>query len=245
MALPPYLPEASVGPARGVGPQPVGRAPANNFGAVNIGPVGRAAGFLASAAVPGLGVLNTGLNANNIMANNAARQALGQPNLNFGQVVGGLLGFNSYGRGLAPGIQSQMGSFPRSLIADAPSYSGGTTGSASQDFFGAINDLGTVGNLGSTLDAMDAQRDAGGYQGGGGHDSGLPDAAAETGGIYRQGGYIPRDGDGRLEPVNITAHEGEYVIRPEAVDKIGLKNLEALNAGSMPRVLAKLLREGK
>lgn len=46
---------------------------------------------------------------------------------------------------------------------------------------------------------------------------------------WRKGGYIPGDGDGRLEARRITAHEGEYVIRPEAVKAIGRKRLAQLN----------------
>lgn len=46
---------------------------------------------------------------------------------------------------------------------------------------------------------------------------------------YRGGGHIPMDADNRLEPRVIEAHEGEYVIRPEAVQAIGVPALDRLN----------------
>ena len=50
------------------------------------------------------------------------------------------------------------------------------------------------------------------------------------GGTYRKGGYIKPDRDKKLEARKVTAHEGEFVIRPEAVDEIGLELLRAMNA---------------
>ena len=46
---------------------------------------------------------------------------------------------------------------------------------------------------------------------------------------FRHGGYIRPDGDDRMEPVDIRAHETEYVLRPEAVEAIGVPTLEILN----------------
>jgi hypothetical protein len=50
------------------------------------------------------------------------------------------------------------------------------------------------------------------------------------GGTYRKGGYIKPDRDKKLEARKVTAHEGEFVIRPEAVSDIGLELLRLLNA---------------
>ena len=46
----------------------------------------------------------------------------------------------------------------------------------------------------------------------------------------RQGGPIPGDGDNMMEPMQIEAHEGEYVVRPEAVDAVGVDALDQLNS---------------
>jgi hypothetical protein len=51
-----------------------------------------------------------------------------------------------------------------------------------------------------------------------------------NGGTYRKGGYIKPDGDRKLEARKVTAHEGEFVIRPEAVQDIGVELLRRLNA---------------
>ena len=49
----------------------------------------------------------------------------------------------------------------------------------------------------------------------------------------RQGGPIPGDGDNMMEPMQIEAHEGEYVVRPEAVDAVGVDALDQLNSMGM------------
>ena len=67
---------------------------------------------------------------------------------------------------------------------------------------------------------------------GGGEDDSSDDASGhdtDPGGDFRRGGYIPGDSDGVLEPRRIEAHETEYVIRPEAVEAIGLPALDRLN----------------
>lgn len=45
----------------------------------------------------------------------------------------------------------------------------------------------------------------------------------------RQGGWIRPDSDMEMEPRPIEAHENEYVIRPEAVEEIGIPALDELN----------------
>ena len=70
--------------------------------------------------------------------------------------------------------------------------------------------------FGGTGDDGDSSDDASG------HDT-------DPGGDFRRGGYIPGDSDGVLEPREIEAHETEYVIRPEAVEAIGLPALDRLN----------------
>jgi hypothetical protein len=51
-----------------------------------------------------------------------------------------------------------------------------------------------------------------------------------NGGTYRKGGYIPKDKDKKLEARKVTAHEGEFVLRPEAVKAVGSPFLHWLNA---------------
>lgn len=95
--------------AFGAGADPVGggeftgRAAGNNFGATPMGSLER----MGMGMMPGGGLLGLALAANNMAANEAGRASLGNPNgLNIGQIIGGLLGFNDYGRGLSPGLQA-------------------------------------------------------------------------------------------------------------------------------------------
>jgi len=61
---------------------------------------------------------------------------------------------------------------------------------------------------------------------------GVSDAASDA--SYRVGGQIPADGDGRLETKPITAHEGEFVLTPEAVQMLGgPEKLAAINEAAM------------
>jgi hypothetical protein len=74
----------------------------------------RALGF-----VPGpVGLLGTigsmGMRANNIGYANTARRSWGQDGLGFGQTIGGLLGFNSYGQG---GDTDKLGEFRGTPVA--------------------------------------------------------------------------------------------------------------------------------
>lgn len=67
-----------------------------------------------------------------------------------------------------------------------------------------------------------------GGQIGGGADVGDP-------GTFRRGGMIPSDRDHLLEAVPIRAHEGEYVLRPEAAKHYGKGLLDALNTRSIDK----------
>lgn len=249
MAIDPWAPESAVGPARGVGPAPVGRSPANNFGAFDVGPVARGAMFAGGMAVPGLGLVSTGLNANNVMANNAALSAAGRPGLNFGQVVGGLLGVNGYGRGLSPNIANDM-MFDQWSGNPAQEAAPAWEGTPSQGYFDAINDYSNVGRLGEVLDARGVP---GGYQGSdaSGTEGGLGSGADSMGGsdsgwAYRKGGIVPHDGDGKLEGVRVLAHEKEGILRPEAMAQIGAENFHAINKGGreMREAMARILMRG-
>ena len=64
-------------------------------------------------------------------------------------------------------------------------------------------------------------------------DASAPGDAGASGdaGSYRVGGFIP-GAPGQPEP--ITAHAGEFVVRPEAVAKYGLPFLNAINQGALP-----------
>lgn len=53
----------------------------------------------------------------------------------------------------------------------------------------------------------------------------------EGGWEFRKGGYIPNRGGKALAKVPVTAHEGEFIIRPEAVKKYGPRLFQYLNRG--------------
>lgn len=74
-------------------------------------------------------------------------------------------------------------------------------------------------NSGSSASSSGAPAGGGGFAPG-------PEGA----GVRRHGGYIPHDGDEKLEMSPIKVHEGEFVISPEATAMIGLPMLRALNA---------------
>jgi len=169
--------QGSSAPARG-------RESGNNFGALDIGAWGRG-GLMAAGVlgIPGTGIIGGALNANNVMANNSGRAAVGMDGLNFGQMLGGVLGVNSYGRGLTPSVQQanqMLNEYTTINPATIPqaAFSSPYGGTASMDFFGGLNDLSTVGNFGSTMDALDAARNGGfggGFSGGDGVSSGSSD----------------------------------------------------------------------
>ena len=62
--------------------------------------------------------------------------------------------------------------------------------------------------------------------------TGDPNSVSGPGGWYRRGGPIPNRGSPRRDPVKITAHEGEFVVRPEMAAKYRAF-LEMLNSGRL------------
>ena len=74
---------------------------------------------------------------------------------------------------------------------------------------------------------------------------GLVDDAG-GGGAFRKGGKIPSDGDRKLEARKVTAHEGEFVIRPEAAQMYGPEVMNAINQGLLdPAALAQMIKMPK
>lgn len=134
---------------------------------------------------------------------------------------------------------------------------GQSTGSASMDFFGAINDLATVGQLGSVLDARDTNRgparDFAGYSDFGGGDpaaggpdpsQGAPDAGYagdHSGNEYAEGGPIMGSTDGQEDKVEALLSHGEYVIDAPTVAAIGGGNSEA--GANKLDMLRKMIRQ--
>lgn len=57
----------------------------------------------------------------------------------------------------------------------------------------------------------------------------------DFGDFFRTGGRVPKDADKKLEPVPAVLHEGEYVIRPEAVTHYGVGILSAINKKKLDR----------
>lgn len=113
-----------------------------------------------------------------------------------------------------------------------------TTGSASQDFFGAINDLNNVGRLGDVLAEQDASRAGGAGTNGTAEintDPGGVDAEAGRGSEWRDGGPVGKPQTAKTtKPVKGTVHTGEFVMRPEARSAAGDKVMHAINDGKIP-----------
>lgn len=105
-------------------------------------------------------------------------------------------------------------------FADHPSVTGkSATGT------GGENNGGTQGGIGAT-----------GNPGPGNDTSGT--AAADAGGSWRHGGQVHGDGDGRLEPVSGTLHEGDFAQSPEATSYYGPKFMAAINERLIPKKAA-------
>jgi hypothetical protein len=140
---------------------------------------------------------------------------------------------------------------------------GQTTGSASQDFFGAVEDLGTVGQLGAVLDARDLNRtsgpppteyatyetpswDAGASHSGGTEYGAGAQAAAESGGyngsgMFAKGGYLKGGTEGQADRVPALLSHGEYVIDAPTVAALGGGNNDA--GAKMLDHMRKVIRE--
>jgi hypothetical protein len=120
---------------------------------------------------------------------------------------------------------------PTDISADNP-YGGGETSTAPAPTDWGGSEIGT------------SPESYGG--GGGGETSTSNDGGAESGagGVsgYLAGGPIPSDRDAVMEPVPATLHEGEYVLRPEAVRMYGRGLLGRINRGQIdPKKLRGLL----
>jgi hypothetical protein len=117
-----------------------------------------------------------------------------------------------------------------------PSSDGGDKGDTSGDVGGG--DAGGVGG--------DAGGDNGGSADGSGNGGGDGSSDADgMGGSWRYGGPTGDDGDGYLSPIRGTLHEGEFVLRPEAVAMYGYDMLHAMNEGRMqPNALAATMYAG-
>jgi hypothetical protein len=148
-----------------------------------------------------------------------------------GGMAGGLAGGQEMGGGVgAAGPGDDPGGLDGSSGAD--------TDPGSDD--GSDTSAGTGDSMdgGSGSDGPgDAGSDAGdGGPGDGGSGSDGPGDAGDAGSDgWRMGGPTGDDGDGVLEPIRGTVHEGEFVLRPEAVSYYGPALLAAMNAGQVPR----------
>lgn len=93
---------------------------------------------------------------------------------------------------------------------------------------GGETDVGSGFGLGTS--EGDTSAHGGGDFGGGTADGDDADGNdTDPGGDFRRGGLIRGDRDGVLEPRTIEAHETEYVVRPEAVEAVGVEALDRLN----------------
>lgn len=116
---------------------------------------------------------------------------------------------------------------------------GQSTGSASQDFFSAINDLATVGQLGEVLGARDTNRGpaqdfssyadfSGGDPAAGANSPGTSsEFGADGGDMYSDGGPVPGPTDGQADKVPAYLSHGEYVFDAPTVAALGGGNNEA------------------
>lgn len=156
----------------------------------------------------------------------AEEASLGSFGIDGGAIGTGQMGNNPTGGETGGNFGEGANTAGGSVNAD-PSVSGDPTGSMG---------MGSVGS------------ESGGKGGGGGGvGDGIGGEAGESspgdpgGGDKRWGGPTGNDGDGRLSEVPITAHEGEFVLSPEAVAMIGEDTLQMVNdmaleaAGHPPR----------
>jgi hypothetical protein len=123
-------------------------------------------------------------------------------------------GYGNPGEGLGEGMTGGFGG----------GYGDGGDGGGSKGDFGGDDGSGDGSAGGSSSESSGGN---GGADGGGKGDS------------WRHGGPIPMDGNGISEPVPMTAHEGEFIMRPEAVQALGPQFLAMLNQmGGGPATLA-------
>lgn len=127
---------------------------------------------------------------------------------------GDMGGDDGSGDGSAGGVSGEA---PGAADGVGDSKGGGEDGTGDSSG-GSAGDAGGDSSSGTGGDAGPGSAGSDGNSGPGGE-----------GGGFRIGGVIPGNSNGLFEPVEITAHEGEFVLRPEAVQAIGLPFLEALN----------------
>jgi hypothetical protein len=192
---------------------PTGQAAGNNATASGINST--AQGVAQGLGVAG-GLAGLGLGAPGITGIGMAINALGLNELNVPDMqINNELSTNNVAQDVA-GIQSAMDNHSVGMdamsTAAAAVADGSSGGSSSAAGEGGVSGGGSASGDGTS-------GEAGGVGAGDG-----------GGGTYRKGGYIKRDGDKKLEARKVTAHEGEFVIRPEAVDAIGIELLRRLNA---------------
>lgn len=206
----------------------------NRFGEVPLPGWARAGIMGAGMAIPPLAPFAMGANAlmsgANVMANNKARDAIGLEGLDLGQMLGGMFGLNPYGRGLDPVGESAAGTEQGYMNPSSAGLAAPNTPTYAQDL-GVANVPGGAGT-GPTQDesspyeyAPDALPPQPGYDVPSIFDFGQP---------YRTGGGVANNGDGQMDEVPAILHEGEFVLRPEAVKKYGRGLLSALNEGRIP-----------
>lgn len=240
------------GEGYGGGPSPGGPSPGTSFGRDSMdygGMPGQAYGSIPSlpspaptAPAPGLAPA-TGLAAPapeqdpNDMASTAEGKAASESG-NKGKadpVAAAAAGTSAYGKELRDTITSE--NFMDSMRSMAEK--------AKQEVAAATMGLGVQSAVDQAMAAEAAAQAqsseqhgdpaaGGGNASGGGVSTGQNNDGPDSPG-YRKGGPIPEDGDRRLEPVKIVAHESEFVLRPEAAKYYGKGILGAMNAKKIPR----------
>jgi hypothetical protein len=200
------------------GPGPTGAPSTGNF-VDDVTGYGRAAGpAIASIAFGGpfglASVVGGALAAGALRAAGLNATANSLATATFGSPFGGMTSVeNTATEGETGGLKADTA--PDVSAENPADTSGKDFGSADPGGFGAEN-TSTTGETGGSKG--DTAGDVG------------ADSPA-----FREGGYTGHDGDGELEPMSATLHEGEFVLRPEAVAMYGVDFLRAMNAGQVPR----------
>ena len=148
-----------------------------------------------------------------------------------GDGSGGGPGDSGPASGGPPGTSDNAG--PPGVAAAAPSVdSVDSVGDASANAGVAAGPPGAVSSSPPGDPGPDTSGDPGatGDTGDAGADGGVGDGG---GGVYRTGGRIPGPTN-PPQPVQVQAHTGEFVIRPEMVSKYGADFLRRINNGTYP-----------
>ena len=151
-----------------------------------------------------------------------------------GDGSGGGPGDSGPASGAAPGTSANSG--PPGVAAAAPSVdSVDSVGDASANAGVAAGPPGAVSSSPPGDPGPDTSGDPGvaGDPGAPGGDPGSTGGDPSSSGTYRVGGRIPGPTN-PPEPVEVTAHTGEFIIRPEMVAKYGAEFLRRINNGTYP-----------